>query len=398
MKKKYILLPIIIITAMFSVQGQNKIKKLPEKKLRKTPVILNSKPKTKEELQKEVEELKAALEDLKQKVDKLDERTDPQNKLKISGVFDVNVSNFQNKPNIFDIGNFELYLEHNYKNHFQVAAALVFNNRGAELGVGFIDYHIFGGSISPRGRLFAEKGVHIQVGKFDIPFGNDWQYYASSSRITVTPPMTTEDLMEGGYNDVGMRLLGNFVWINFTAYVLRGIDAAYSWGGNSIGARVGFTPFSNPYSLKSKSRQILEFGVSYIQDFDKGGRTAEMLVAADIEGKVGPVIMRSEYYWRDKKVGVIHDGAHALIGLDLETISPAPLILFFRYGYYRITYYKGISTQNWLHRITSGLNINISHISYIKLEYIRYLEYFNDYMVPAYFNENLFFSQLVITF
>ena len=86
------------------------------------------------------------------------------------------------------------------------------------------------------------------------------------------------------------------------------------------------------------------------------------------------------------------------MGFDLETMTPAPMIIYLRYGFHMVTRYKGDTSENWLHRITAGLNLNISHISFVKIEYIRYLSYFEEYMVKDYFNYNLFYLQLVITF
>ena len=147
------------------------------------------KPLTRAELQREVEDLSQELEVLNQRLGEIEERVDLLDRLKLSGFFDVYISNYQNKPNILEVGKFELHIDNAYKS-FQVSAALVFN-KGAELGVAFIDYHIFGGLISTRGRLFKEKGIHLQVGKFDVPFGNDWQRYISPHRITFSPPLTT---------------------------------------------------------------------------------------------------------------------------------------------------------------------------------------------------------------
>ena len=58
--------------------------------------------------------------------------------IEISGFFDVNVTDNKTDPNVFSLGDFELDLEHVHNDHFQVAAALVFNEEGAELGAGFI--------------------------------------------------------------------------------------------------------------------------------------------------------------------------------------------------------------------------------------------------------------------
>ena len=352
---------------------------------------------SKSDMYKSMQDMQNRIDELSEKLDKLEKKTDDKLNLKINGFFDVNVSNYQNKPNIFNIGSFELELVHNYEKNFQVAAALVFDE-GAKLGVGFIDYHLFGGTISPRGRLYAEKGIHLQVGKFDVPFGNDWQYFTAPEMISVTSPLTTEVIMDGGYNDVGVRLLSNFVSFNFTLYMLRGIEQGYSYGGNSYGGRVGFTPFSTPYQLNAKAKPELDVGVSYIGDFSKGGETAETLKAVDFESTLGMFTLRSEYYERDKKVGILYKGYHVTGSLDFGVISSVPVTIFGRYEYVLTSRYEVPKEDNILRRGAVGLNINISSISYLKFEYQKYLEVYDDYMEDEYFNDQLYYLQLIITF
>lgn len=348
-----------------------------------------------QDLKKELQILKNRITELEQKFEQ--KRIKEQNSLQFSGYFDVSISNYKNQPNIFQLGNFELDISHTFKNHFQVAAALVFNE-GAELGVGFIDYHVYGGSINPRGRLFREKGIHIQIGKFDVPFGNDWQHFISVKRLTVTPPMTTEVIMDGGYNDVGVRFLANFTYFNFTIYALRGIEEGYSYGGNSFGARFGFTPFENPYVFQSKIVSLLDIGISYIHDFNKNWETAERVLAVDIETKIGPVILRSEYYRRDKTAGILLNGFHFTAGLDFDYLLQWPFILYGRYGQYFFERYKQFNQNRTLSRATAGININMFNISYLKLEYIRYITAYEEFKNSDYYSENLFYIQLMITF
>ncbi len=348
-----------------------------------------------EEMSRELEMLKHRLADVEKKLD--NKIAEDKNSLKFSGFFDVSISNYKNQANIFQLGDFELDISHTFKNHFQVAAALVFN-KGAELGVGFIDYHIYGGAISPRGRLFSEKGLHIQVGKFDVPFGNDWQHFTSIDRLTVTPPLTTEIIMEGGYNDVGLRFLANFMSFNFTIYALRGIEEGYSYGGNSFGARFGFTPFDNPYRFKSKIVSMLDVGISYIHDFDKNFGTAEMILAVDLETKLGPVIFSSEYYRRDKTVGILLQGFHITAGLDFDHMLKWPFTLYGRYGHYFMERYKKFSEDREISRVTAGIKINMFNISYLKLEYIRYITAYDEFRESDYYGSDLFYIQLMITF
>lgn len=368
------------------------------KENKKSPnIIYKPVKKGRRSVEEELAEMRHEIEELKERVEEMEKAENERSGLNFSGFFDVSVSNYKNKPNVFEIGGLELQLEHNYKENFQVAAALVFSD-GAELGVGFIDYHIFGGEISPRGRLFSEKGLHLQVGKFDVPFGNDWQFFGAVDRITVTPPLTTDEIMEGGYNDIGMRLLSNFISFNMSLYLLRGIEQGYSYGGNSYGGRLGITPFSNPYSLKRKSIPIFELGGSYIIDVDRNGNRTEKLVAGDFQSKIGPLIIRSEYYRRDKTIGILLEGYHVTAGFDFFAISPLPVIIYSRYGTTTSERYKRGDEKNSLVRIAAGLNINLYDVSYIKLEYLQYLDAYDEFRQDEYYTEKLYYIQLVIAF
>jgi hypothetical protein len=368
------------------------------KENQKGPNIRNkTEEKGKKSVEEELVEMHREIEELKDRIADLEKAESEQNDLKLSGFFDVGASNYKNKPNVFEIGGLELELEHNYKENFQVAAALVFSD-GAELDVGFIDYHLFGGEISPRGRLFKEKGLHLQVGKFDVPFGNDWQYFGAIDRISITPPLTTEEIMEGGYNDVGMRLLSNFISFNVSLYLLRGIEQGYSYGGNSYGGRLGITPFSNPYSLRVKNIPVFELGGSYIIDVDRNGSQTEKLAAADFQSKIGPLFIRSEYYRRDKTVGILLQGYHVTAGFDFYRISRLPLLIYSRYSITISERYERGDEKNTLARIAAGLNINLYNISYIKLEYLQYLEVYDEFSQDEYYTEKLYYLQLVIAF
>ena len=351
-------------------------------------------------MRREIDELKSRMDELEEENEELKKRVDLLSALKIGGYFDVSMSNYKNKPNIFQIGNFELDLEHNY-DHFQVAAALVFHD-GAELAVGFIDYHLFGSRISPRGRLFQDEGLHLQVGRFDVPFGNDWYEYSPVTRTTVTPPLTTEIIMEGGYNDEGIRLLLNYMSVNLTMYMLDGIEQQYSFGGNSYGGRIGFTPFSNPYELRSRSVPVFELGFSGIIDLDREAKTAEKLFAADIKTRTGPLILSSEYYHRDKNAGIVLYGYHVTAGRDFGYFSNLPVKLYGRFEQCVSEEIVAISLggidKNSITRLTAGINLNISDISYLKFEYLNHIDAYEEYRSDQYFSRTLYYLQLVITF
>lgn len=368
----------------------------------------SSKTEREKELEKRLELMNAKLERLESRMDEIDSRLDDFTELEISGFFDVSFSNYKNKPNIFKLGLFELDLEHSYENGFQVAAALVFDDEeGTYIGVGFIDYAFIGGPVPPRGRLFIERGVHIQVGRFDVPLGNDWNYVSPVKRYTVTPPLTTTRIMEGVYNDVGLRLLINFVAANFTLYTTQGIEQKYSFGGISYGSRLGITPFNNPFTVSSDFTPTFELGFSYLYDLDTDGKKSEDVSVIDYESKIGGLILRSEVYKREKVAGVIFEGFHLTTGWDFEAVNLFPMVFVLRYDQHVeknnvVASFdqaaSGDSDKNSLTRMTSALRFNISNTSFLKFEYQSYLTASDNFREDTLFSENLYYAQLVIKF
>ena len=298
------------------------------------------------------------------------------------------------------MGDFELDIQHNYMENFQVAAALVFN-KGADLKVGFIDYRFFGSPVSLRGGLFTDEGLHLQVGIFDVPFGNDWQHFTAKDRITVTPPLTTEMIMDGGYNDEGARLLFNSIWCNITQCMLDGIEQKYSYGGNSYGGRIGLTPFNNPFRLKAGAIPVFEIGFSYVYDVDSNGKKSETLYTFDLESRISALFVQSEYIKREKRAGVIFDGYHVTGGIDFSALSSIPLELYSRYDYFRMkkfildTFFDVIENNTGkddiLTRFSAGVNINIHKISYLKLEYQQFLKTYKEYR-DQYYSKSLYYA------
>jgi hypothetical protein len=144
--------------------------------------------------------------------------------------------------------------------------------------------------------LWVEKGLHIQAGRFDVPFGNDWLFFASKDSVSISRPLTTELVMEGGYNDTGFRVLGNNGSVNFNAFLLHGFSS-----GRLVGGRVGLTPFSDPFSLKfAQEPKRGEVGLSYFYDASSGWKKNEVGWAADGEMHWDDLSGRFEYMFRKK--------------------------------------------------------------------------------------------------
>jgi hypothetical protein len=257
------------------------------------------------------------------------------------------------------------------------------------LAVGFIDFHLFGGPVSARGRLFTGKGLHLQVGRFDVPFGSDWQYYASVDRASISAPLTTELIMDSGYNDVGLRILRANISYHFTLYMLRGIEEGFSVGG-----RFGLTPFNNPFTFKRKERQQLELGVSYIHDMNRGGEREERIFALDMESLLGPLHLQTEYISKDHDLTETRmRGFQVSVFLETGFPKSIPVTFFSRYDYVKYKPFDGSGGEALdLSRLTAGCNFNLFDISVLKLEFQHYLEENEE------FHGGSFFLQLVITF
>ena len=157
-----------------------------------------------------------------------------------------------------------------------------------------------------------------------------------------------------------------------------------------------------------KEIPLFEFGFAYIHDINNSGNIAERLYAFDVESKLTPFIIRSEYFYRDKSAGVIFDGFHIIGAIDFDNLYRLPAILFARYDFSRMKNYvpetdyeritQDIGRDQSLSRFSTGVNINIFRISYLKAEYQQFISAYREYKNDEYYSEKLFYVQLVITF
>jgi len=101
----------------------------------------------------------------------------------------------------------------------------------------------------------------IQAGFFDMPFGLDYEVFATPDRKLVTPPLYTELVMDGGWGDIGINLCGSLWLVNYNLYGVNGFGEDNGNPVNQLtdnndaktfGVRLGISPFED-----------LEVGVSY---------------------------------------------------------------------------------------------------------------------------------------
>jgi hypothetical protein len=320
--------------------------------------------------------------------------------LGLSGFFDVRAADTGTDPNVFSMGDFELDVAREIGRHVQVAAALVVNDEGAELTVGFVDVHVAGAPVAPRGRLPVEKGFRAQLGRFDVPFGGDWQYFASKDRTELSAPLTTEAVLDGGYNDVGLRLLGASESLGWTAYWLRGEGE-----GTALGGRVVLTPFDNVYRLRKRVRAF-EIGVSGLLDLDGDGGTETVSFAIDgeLRGPIGR--LRSEWTRRDERpvpgreARLVKSGFHVTALVDAGSVASVALTPYVRWDT-AVQEPEGEGLEvvaGRTSRLTAGLNAIFFDALTLKLEYQRVLSAPPEFEAAEGFRRDAFLAQAVVTF
>ncbi|MDO9269555.1 MAG: hypothetical protein Q7T96_10665 [Methylobacter sp.] len=375
-------------------------------------------------LTEEVEELKEAAK---------------EKGLDISGFFDVNAKTDNSTDQTFSVGSVEIDLEYNHTDNFAASSALVLcgNSSGADysapaaitcggsgpggigaggagIAVAVIDYHLFDHSIPPRGRIFNAAGLHVQAGRFDLPFSSDYQNFANSDRETITAPITTSRMQFGGFNGDGVRSYG--AWHEFN-YSVFWTDAMYANDGTSLGGRLGVSLGKNAYRTHNNTGEGVEFGVSHLSDLDKNRNIRHSVYGADLSFGYRFLKLQSELMWLnahnsfvlDNGDGTVSDvgkpdelGYHTTLLADLESFIRYPITAFARYGRWqphnRIAYdYDGATLVaiNNVSALTLGLNYKFNDYFRLKFEYTDSL---GTSTQERYFDEKLGIAQMVMSF
>ncbi len=326
-----------------------------------------------------------------------------QSPLKITGFFDFTVQDMdegtqdivgtQRERNLpFNFGAFEMDIQYSYGDHYSVSAAMVWDSGATpSLAAAVVDYHLFDDDVPIRGRIFDEAGFHLQVGRFDIPYGLDYQYFPSVKRASVSAPLTTTRIQKGGYNSDGMRIYGTWKTFDYTAYA---VNALYGNNGGILGGRIGFFPGRNPYRLhRFSSPRTVEFGFSYLRELDKEFDTREQVYGFDFTLNYNMFTLTAEWMKRDSETAFVNNngglvynkdqdesGFHVSLVTDLEKVVKRPIYLFNRFDAWDPNTDAILSTSNSnatvpvenLKRLTFGLGYNLTKSLGLKFEYSDY--------------------------
>jgi len=358
-----------------------------------------------------IEQLKIEVAELKKQLDYQtateDSEEEQPSALQLGGFFDINAQASTENGQPFSLGGLELGIQYDQIENLAVSAALVWSEDSAEVAVAVLDYHANSHNVPTRGRLFGEPGYHLQLGRFDIPFGIDYEYFAAADRPNISGPMTTERVQNDGFNGDGVRAYGT--WTQFD-YAVYWTNSLFEDSGTSIGGRLGYFPGRDPYQIHNKESQSnFLVGVSWLQDMDENDNKRKTLYAMDVSFNYSIASFIVEYMSSDSDDLIFLDsgvfagendekGYNARVLFDLDYTT-----LFFSYGEWSPEYSHVIDEEepvlNYsvedLKRAIVGINYSFDDYLQIKIEYLTHLNTLTE--EPGFEKDKLTF-QMVASF
>lgn len=217
----------------------------------------------------------------------------------------------------FAIGKSEAEFTLDFCTHFKAMATWTQVPEGGKWGVACVDFRP-SPSTDPA---HPDQGLHIQAGRFDVPFGNDTPYFASRDSLSISRPLTTDINMDGGYNDKGLRLLWDAGSYTLSGYALHGFGSDHLYG-----LRTTVVPL---HTLSAPGTGRLELGASAFTQRFIGGRHVERAWAVDGTFQFQAHTTRWEYVVRQHRPvdgpPTTHRGWH----VTQEWTPPGPLPSWF---------------------------------------------------------------------
>jgi hypothetical protein len=298
----------------------------------------------------------------------------------------------------------------------------------AGFSVALIDYHVFGGKEPPRGRILSDYEMHIQAGRFDVPFGSDYQYFANTDRVTITMPLTTSRMQLGGYSGDGIRSFGAWRMLN---YILYATDALYANDGYVFGGRLGIDLDESHYNLHGTGVDGFEMGLSHLSEFNGADQIRNSVYGADISASYGIFRWLNEFMYIQSHQNQVLDtssnlvytssvnasddtfltflpfgkthqlGYHSTLIANLENYVKQPVLAFARFSRWEPSKKLGLdydgATVNWgdISMLSVGLNYKLGEHLTFKVEYDDSL---GTSIKERYFDEKMGIGQVIMSF
>jgi hypothetical protein len=294
--------------------------------------------------------------------------------VEVSGFIDVLTQGKQGEKTTFGMGAFEIDFAAEFSPRVSFEGAVVVEGEEVGLGQTLVDF-----------KLLEEDKLGLQVGLLDMPFGIDYQVFATPDRKTVTPPLITELMMDGGWGDIGVNLHGSLSKFNYNLYVVNGMgedngvpvnQLSDNNNAKTVGGSLGILPVEG-----------LEFGFSYARGPYLDGTAKEALsrMGGDIQFAYEPLEIKGEYVKGEEELP--GGGSNEQDGFYIQVLGKATEKL---YGVTRYDYWKPKGGDS-ITRVTVGLGYDLVENISLRSEYQINNE------TPKEDN-NLFSTQVVISF
>ena len=294
--------------------------------------------------------------------------------LEVSGFVDVLGQGQQGENTTFGMGAFEIDFASEFSSKVSFEGAVVVEGGEVGLGQTLVDF-----------KLLNEDRLGVQVGLLDMPFGIDYQVFATPDRKLVTLPLVTELMMDGGWGDIGVNLHGAVSLLNYNLYVVNGMGEDGGAPVNqiidnnntkSVGGRIGVLPIKD-----------LELGFSYVQGPYLDGTADEALsrIGGDIQFAYERLQIKGEFVRGEEEVPGGTDNEHQ--GYYIQLLGEATEKV---YGVARFGYWKPKGGDR-VTRITIGLGYDLIENVSLRGEY-----QINDETPNV--DNNLFSMQAVLSF
>lgn len=294
--------------------------------------------------------------------------------LEISGFVDVLTQGQQGEKTIFGMGPFEIDFVSEFSSKVSFEGAVVVEGDEVGLGQTLVDF-----------KLLEEEKLGVQVGLLDMPFGIDYQVFATPDRKLVTPPLVTERMMDGGWGDIGVNLYGCAPRLNYNLYIVNGMgedsgapvnQLTDNNSAKTVGGCIGVSPLKD-----------LELGFSYARGPYLDGTADKALsrIGGDIQFAYERLQIKGEFVKGGEEVPGAGENEHDGFYLQLLGEATEKVYGVARYGYWKL---KG---GDKVTRITIGLGYDLGENISLRSEYRINGE------TPS-VDDNLFSMQAVISF
>ncbi len=306
--------------------------------------------------------------------------------LEVSGFVDVLGQGQQGENTTLGMGPFEIDFASEFSSKVSFEGAVVVEGEEVGLGQTLVDF-----------KLLNEDKLGLQAGLLDMPFGIDYQVFATPDRKLVTPPLVTELMMDGGWGDIGVNLYGCAPRLNYNLYVVNGMgynngeDGLYGTDDEGEGIESQLTDNNNSKTVGGRIGVLpikdLELGFSYARGPYLEGTAEQALsrIGGDIQFAYERLQIKGEFVKGEEEVSGDPDREHEGCYLQLLGQATEKVYGVARYGYWKP---KG---GDRVTKFTIGLGYDLIENVSLRGEY-----QINDETPSV--DDNLFSMQVVISF